>query len=73
MNLIYDHYPFSGNIPVWYIIIVFVAVGLQIWIHVSLLQAYADYMGFVLTLNEGVKGKKLTCEYKVSEVCRLSY
>uniref|UniRef100_A0A6Q2X2R5 Serine/threonine-protein phosphatase 2A activator n=1 Tax=Esox lucius TaxID=8010 RepID=A0A6Q2X2R5_ESOLU len=30
-------------------------------------QAYADYMGFVLTLNEGVKGKKLTCEYKVSE------
>lgn len=32
------------------------------------LQAYADYMGFILTLNEGVKGKKLTCEYKVSEV-----
>ncbi|KAJ8261066.1 hypothetical protein COCON_G00167890 [Conger conger] len=30
-------------------------------------QAYADYMGFVLTLNEGVKGKKLTCEYSVSE------
>ncbi|XP_078143048.1 serine/threonine-protein phosphatase 2A activator isoform X2 [Centroberyx gerrardi] len=30
-------------------------------------QAYADYMGFVLTLNEGVKGKKLTCEYQVSE------
>ncbi|KAJ8386705.1 hypothetical protein AAFF_G00166540 [Aldrovandia affinis] len=30
-------------------------------------QAYADYMGFVLTLNEGVKGKKLTCEYTVSE------
>lgn len=25
-------------------------------------------MGFVLTLNEGVKGKKLTCEYNVSEV-----
>lgn len=25
-------------------------------------------MGFILTLNEGVKGKKLTCEYKVSEV-----
>ncbi|XP_031731601.1 serine/threonine-protein phosphatase 2A activator [Anarrhichthys ocellatus] len=36
-------------------------------------QAYADYMGFVLTLNEGVKGKKLTSEYKVSEVCSLSY
>ncbi|XP_048368136.1 serine/threonine-protein phosphatase 2A activator [Sphaerodactylus townsendi] len=30
-------------------------------------QAYADYIGFILTLNEGVKGKKLTCEYKVSE------
>ncbi|XP_066466966.1 serine/threonine-protein phosphatase 2A activator [Tiliqua scincoides] len=30
-------------------------------------QAYADYMGFILTLNEGVKGRKLTCEYKVSE------
>ncbi|XP_029503358.1 serine/threonine-protein phosphatase 2A activator [Oncorhynchus nerka] len=30
-------------------------------------QAYADYMGFILTLNEGVKGKKRTCEYKVSE------
>ncbi|TDH01736.1 hypothetical protein EPR50_G00165810 [Perca flavescens] len=30
-------------------------------------QAYADYMGFVLTLNEGVKGKKFTSEYKVSE------
>lgn len=32
------------------------------------LQAYADYMGFVLSLNKVVKGKKLTCEYKVSEV-----
>lgn len=32
------------------------------------IQAYADYMGFILTLNEGVKGKKLTCEYEVSEV-----
>ncbi|XP_053551712.1 serine/threonine-protein phosphatase 2A activator [Bombina bombina] len=31
-------------------------------------QAYADYMGFVLSLNEGIKGKKLTDEYKVSEV-----
>ncbi|XP_020650540.1 serine/threonine-protein phosphatase 2A activator [Pogona vitticeps] len=30
-------------------------------------QAYADYMGFILTLNEGVKGKKLTSEYRVSE------
>ena len=34
----------------------------------SLWQAYADYMGFILTLNEGVKGKKLTFEYRVSEV-----
>lgn len=34
------------------------------------LQAYADYMGFILTLNEGVKGRKLTCEYKVSEVSK---
>ncbi|XP_061554279.1 serine/threonine-protein phosphatase 2A activator isoform X3 [Phycodurus eques] len=30
-------------------------------------KAYADYMGFILTLNESVKGKKLTCVYKVSE------
>ncbi|KAM6986454.1 serine/threonine-protein phosphatase 2A activator isoform 1-T1 [Aplochiton taeniatus] len=30
-------------------------------------QAYADYMGFILTLNEGVKGKKVSCDYKVSE------
>ncbi|XP_049593185.1 serine/threonine-protein phosphatase 2A activator isoform X3 [Syngnathus scovelli] len=30
-------------------------------------KAYADYMGFILTLNESVKGKKLTCAYKVSE------
>lgn len=36
------------------------------------LQAYADYMGFVLSLNKVVKGKKLTCEYKVSEVFNLS-
>ncbi|TNM92387.1 serine/threonine-protein phosphatase 2A activator [Takifugu flavidus] len=30
-------------------------------------QAYADYMGFILSLNKVVKGKKLTCEYKVTE------
>ncbi|XP_072287887.1 serine/threonine-protein phosphatase 2A activator isoform X1 [Pyxicephalus adspersus] len=30
-------------------------------------QAYADYMGFILTVNESVKGKKLTCDYRVSE------
>lgn len=36
------------------------------------LQAYADYMGFILSLNKVVKGKKLTCEYKVSEVFKSS-
>uniref|UniRef100_A0A8C2UQ41 Serine/threonine-protein phosphatase 2A activator n=1 Tax=Chinchilla lanigera TaxID=34839 RepID=A0A8C2UQ41_CHILA len=30
-------------------------------------QAYADYIGFILTLNEGVKGRKLSLEYTVSE------
>ncbi|XP_061655182.1 serine/threonine-protein phosphatase 2A activator isoform X3 [Phyllopteryx taeniolatus] len=30
-------------------------------------KAYADYMGFILTLNESVKAKKLTCVYRVSE------
>ncbi|XP_008068549.1 serine/threonine-protein phosphatase 2A activator isoform X1 [Carlito syrichta] len=30
-------------------------------------QAYADYIGFILTLNEGVKGKKLTVTHRVSE------
>ncbi|KAK5878467.1 serine/threonine-protein phosphatase 2A activator [Pseudochaenichthys georgianus] len=30
-------------------------------------MAYADYIGFVLALNGAVKGKKLSCEYKVSE------
>ncbi|XP_048469736.1 serine/threonine-protein phosphatase 2A activator [Rhincodon typus] len=29
-------------------------------------KAYTDYIGFVLTLNESVKGKKLTCDYKTS-------
>lgn len=33
-------------------------------------QAYADYIGFILTLNEGVKGKKLSVEYKISEVSK---
>ncbi|XP_024617896.1 serine/threonine-protein phosphatase 2A activator isoform X2 [Neophocaena asiaeorientalis asiaeorientalis] len=33
-------------------------------------QAYADYIGFILTLNEGVKGKKLSFEYRVSESLR---
>ncbi|MBW01608.1 Serine/threonine-protein phosphatase 2A activator, partial [Eschrichtius robustus] len=32
--------------------------------------AYADYIGFILTLNEGVKGKKLSVEYRVSEAAR---
>uniref|UniRef100_A0A1A8B9Q8 Serine/threonine-protein phosphatase 2A activator n=1 Tax=Nothobranchius furzeri TaxID=105023 RepID=A0A1A8B9Q8_NOTFU len=30
-------------------------------------QAYADYISFIVTLNEGVKGKKMSCEYEVSE------
>ncbi|KAL3041265.1 hypothetical protein OYC64_019460 [Pagothenia borchgrevinki] len=30
-------------------------------------MAYADYIGFILALNGAVKGKKLSCEYKVSE------
>uniref|UniRef100_A0A3P8WP13 Serine/threonine-protein phosphatase 2A activator n=1 Tax=Cynoglossus semilaevis TaxID=244447 RepID=A0A3P8WP13_CYNSE len=30
-------------------------------------QAYADYMGFIMALNESVKRKKLTCDYHVSE------
>uniref|UniRef100_A0A4W3IVV2 Serine/threonine-protein phosphatase 2A activator n=1 Tax=Callorhinchus milii TaxID=7868 RepID=A0A4W3IVV2_CALMI len=30
-------------------------------------QAYANYVGFILTLNEGVKGKKLKGDYKISE------
>lgn len=31
-------------------------------------QAYCDYVGFILTLNESVKGKKLTCQFEVSQV-----
>ncbi|XP_032905228.1 serine/threonine-protein phosphatase 2A activator isoform X1 [Amblyraja radiata] len=30
-------------------------------------QAYADYVGFIVALNESVKGKKLTCDYKTSK------
>ncbi|XP_077478983.1 serine/threonine-protein phosphatase 2A activator isoform X2 [Stigmatopora argus] len=30
-------------------------------------KAYVDYVGFILTLNESVKGKKLTSEYNISE------
>eukprot|EP00058_Branchiostoma_floridae_P008200 XP_002593688.1 hypothetical protein BRAFLDRAFT_62463 [Branchiostoma floridae] len=30
-------------------------------------QAHRDYMGFVLTLNEAVKGKSRTCECHISE------
>lgn len=32
------------------------------------LQAYSDYLGFVLTLNDAVKGKSMGGDYKVSEV-----
>uniref|UniRef100_UPI00398F2277 serine/threonine-protein phosphatase 2A activator n=1 Tax=Pristiophorus japonicus TaxID=55135 RepID=UPI00398F2277 len=31
------------------------------------MTAYDDYVGFVLTLNEAVKGKKLSCNYETSE------
>ncbi|XP_043929104.1 progesterone-induced-blocking factor 1-like [Protopterus annectens] len=30
-------------------------------------QAYGNYMGFILTLNESVKGKKMTSDYNVSK------
>lgn len=88
MSTIVEHLPycdqcqFCENIYVNVIICTLVLVAfhltthhdtLQFSTHLTSLQAYADYMGFVLTLNEGVKGKKLTCEYKVSEVCCLSY
>uniref|UniRef100_A0A8D2HXF8 Serine/threonine-protein phosphatase 2A activator n=2 Tax=Urocitellus parryii TaxID=9999 RepID=A0A8D2HXF8_UROPR len=45
------------------------AAGGRRWLRASgsRRQAYADYIGFILTLNEGVKGKKLTFEYRVSE------
>ncbi|XP_034048542.1 serine/threonine-protein phosphatase 2A activator [Thalassophryne amazonica] len=33
-------------------------------------QAYADYVGFILTLNESIKGKKITCEFKMSETVK---
>uniref|UniRef100_A0A4W4GC29 Serine/threonine-protein phosphatase 2A activator n=1 Tax=Electrophorus electricus TaxID=8005 RepID=A0A4W4GC29_ELEEL len=33
-------------------------------------QAYADYIGFILTLNEAVKGKQLTCAYPCSETVK---
>ncbi|XP_070531664.1 serine/threonine-protein phosphatase 2A activator-like [Ptychodera flava] len=33
-------------------------------------QAYRDYMGFVMSLNESVKGKKLTDDCEVSEACQ---
>ncbi|XP_043576563.1 serine/threonine-protein phosphatase 2A activator [Chiloscyllium plagiosum] len=29
-------------------------------------KAYTDYIGFILALNESVKGKKLTCDYNTS-------
>lgn len=50
-----------------------VSVCLILSLSLSPSQAYADYMGFVRTLNEGVKGKSFTCDYNVSEVCRRSH
>ena len=35
------------------------------------LQAYKDVMGFIVAMNDAVKGKKITGDYPVSEV-RLS-
>lgn len=46
---------------------VFLTVCLHVCKYTSL-QAYADYMGFILSLNKMVKGKKLTLDYTVSEV-----
>lgn len=37
------------------------------------LQAYSDYLGFVLTLNDAVKGKSMGGDYKVSEVIMTTY
>ena len=34
-----------------------------------LLQAYHDYLAFLLMINEAVKGKKVSDDYPVSEVC----
>ena len=34
-----------------------------------LLQAYHDYLAFLLMINEAVKGKKISDEFPVSEVC----
>lgn len=31
-------------------------------------QAYSDYLGFVITLNDAVKGKPMTADCHVSEV-----
>uniref|UniRef100_A0A3Q3A3J3 Serine/threonine-protein phosphatase 2A activator n=1 Tax=Kryptolebias marmoratus TaxID=37003 RepID=A0A3Q3A3J3_KRYMA len=30
-------------------------------------QAFCDYVGFILTLNDSVRGRKLSCPYQVSE------
>lgn len=34
-----------------------------------LLQAYHDYLAFLLMINEAVKGKKISDDFPVSEVC----
>lgn len=31
-------------------------------------QAYSDYLGFILTLNDAVKGKKMSVDCSTSEV-----
>ena len=32
------------------------------------LQAYKDVMGFIMAMNDAVKGKKISSDYPVSEV-----
>ena len=33
------------------------------------MQAYHDYVAFLLMVNEAVKGKKISDDFPVSEVC----
>ena len=41
---------------------------LVVFIFTLYMQAYGEYLGFVLALNEAVHGKTLKCDYEVSEV-----
>ncbi|KAK2555482.1 Serine/threonine-protein phosphatase 2A activator [Acropora cervicornis] len=33
-------------------------------------QAYSDFIGFVLTLNDAVKGKSMSGDYHMSKICK---